>query len=34
MTNQDIVDNFFDSYVKRDLDGVENIMAGNVVQQP
>jgi len=31
MTNQDIVAKFFDSYMKRDLDGVRNVMAGNVV---
>ena len=31
MTNQDIVNKFFDSYMKRDLDGVKNIMASDVV---
>jgi|KBSSwiStaDraftv2_1062776.scaffolds.fasta_scaffold25301_3 ketosteroid isomerase-like protein len=31
MTNQDIIDKFFDSYMKRDLDGVKNVMAPNVV---
>ena len=30
MTNQDIIDNFFDSYMKRDLDGVENVMEGEM----
>ena len=31
MTNQDIINKFFDSYMKRDLDGVRNVMAANVV---
>src|ERR1043165_7669391 len=31
MTNQDIVNKFFDSYMKRDLDGVKKVMAPNVV---
>ena len=31
MTNQDIVNKFFDSYMKRDLDAVKNVMAPNVV---
>jgi len=30
MTNQDIVNKFFDSYMKRDLDGVKKVMAPNV----
>jgi ketosteroid isomerase-like protein len=30
MTNQDIVNQFFDSYMKRDLDGVKKVMAENV----
>ena len=31
MTNQDIVNKFFDSYMKRDLDAVKTVMATNVV---
>jgi len=31
MTNQDIVNKFFDSYMKRDLEGVKNVMAADVV---
>ena len=31
MTNQDIVNKFFDSYLKRDLDGLKKVMASNVV---
>jgi len=31
MTNQEIVNKFFDSYMKRDLDGVKHVMAANVV---
>ena len=31
MTNQDIINKFFDSYMKRDLDGVKGVMAANVV---
>jgi len=31
MTNQDIVNKFFDSYTKRDLDGVGKVMAAKVV---
>ena len=31
MTNQDIVNKFFDSYMKRDLEGVKKVMAPDVV---
>lgn len=31
MTNQDIVNKFFDCYMQRDLDGVKNVMAADVV---
>lgn len=31
MTNQDIVNKFFDCYMKRDLDGIKNVMAADVV---
>jgi len=31
MTNQEIINRFFDSYMKRDLDGVKDVMAGDVV---
>lgn len=31
MTNQEIVNKFFDSYMKRDLDGVKDVMAADVV---
>jgi len=31
MTNQEIVNKFFDSYMKRDLDGIKHVMAANVV---
>jgi uncharacterized protein len=31
MTNQDIVNKFFDSYMQRDLDGVKDVMATDVV---
>jgi len=31
MTNQEIINSFFDSYMKRDLDAVKTVMAANVV---